>query len=123
LIYSYKITFGISEKVSVDISKLNKNHTVDIKELLYILKEDSEVYVKYHLKENPNISNIKKAIKYSNNISKKNNTNIIKSITCIRTFSFWIYIFIWFILTYIYSNLLIQYIIEKISLIFKYFYY
>jgi len=88
LIYSYKITFGISEKVSVDISKLNKNHTVDIKELLYILKEDSEVYVKYHLKENPNISNIKKAIKYSNNISKKNNTNIIKSITCIRTFSF-----------------------------------
>jgi len=71
LIYSYKITFWISQRYSIDINKLKNNDTVDIKELLIILKEDSEVYKKYNLIDNPSIKNIKKAIKYSNNVSKK----------------------------------------------------
>ncbi len=136
LIYSYKITFGTWEYIEKSIKNLNIDDIINIKDfnkkIMPNLEYKKDLLDYYNIENRSNIIlnkyNIKTIKSIVRIINKKDIKfhwwkSVINDFICIKTFAFWIYIFLWFMLTYIYNNLLIQYIIEKISLIFKYFYY
>ncbi len=131
--YAYKITFQIWEQESLDINLLNEWYIVDKEFLIkmfwtqaclwYIQEWEKKSNIKWLLYPNPteflqNISNpidketcllIKKIYKTVNNYHTKNKSPFfekLKWIKILKTFSFGPYIFIWFIITYFYWDLL-----------------
>lgn len=146
LFYSYKVTFWIAEYNLIDVKNLKKGDIVDKEYLIKLFwydfkKENTSSYVEVSKKEkiihkitweninlyfkkiDNSISNIK--IKELQNIFKiqkqyeKNSTNIIK---ILNTFSFWPYIFLWFMLTFLLEDKIFKYISSLAINLIKYFY-
>lgn len=124
LIFAYKITFQLWEQDFINISKLETWDIIDIKYLMSLFWEQKCLWYKQEewlLKPNPKeyftqISNpIDKETKEKiinifhivNEYHKENKSNWfqeIKDIKILKNFSFWAYIFIWFIISYFLWN-------------------
>jgi len=146
-IYSYKLTFQISEQKYININDL-KNWDIVDKECLiklfwnqsclwFAVKEEDKLLRKnYLLYPNPwkyfsNIQNpidketlkiIKKSFSVVNKYHSENNTPLyqkISNIKILKTFSFWWYIFFWFLITFILWNSIYIYLLNKILFIVK----
>lgn len=135
IIYSYKITFWISETEYIKISELKEWIIIDKKSLNQIIWKqivlgafNNEKWLlypnpsKYFLGiKNPidkkDVYKVKKYIKIVNNYYKE---NIVKWITeindiqILKTIPFGYYIFIWFIITFIFKNQIIIFIFNYI---------
>ena len=141
LIYSYKITFGIGESTYINIDILKKGDMIDKQYLINIFwKQVSPYFIKENKWEN--IDTFIDPKKYFSNLDiliKKKDINIIKKyykkyndyykkeissytennqIRILNTFAFWIYLFIWFIITFLFQDLIFKYIINNIINVF-----
>jgi Flp pilus assembly protein protease CpaA len=146
LIYSYKITFWIAEQDHINIKDLKKWEIVDKAFLIKIFWEQKVLWFNKKWEDNPNtkwilypnpkkyfsqipnpinketLSFIKKIYKIVNNFHKENKTPWYienNQIKILKTFSYWWYIFVWFIITYIFSNEIFIYFINNIIKILK----
>ena len=114
LIYSYKITFWIGETYYKDIDYLTQEDSIDKKYLLHITKDHKSKIDTFNIQ---NIEHIKWEIQKINKhiISDRNKKHkdgdTIKKIKILKTFSFWPYIFVWFIVTYIFEDRIINYMV------------
>lgn len=125
IFYGYKLSFLWSEKRQILLKDLKQSDYVDISELNKIfhfrhLPWDEwfkKLYDDAIFGNNFDLKNLKKLIRIQNQYDKKyrkeKNKPII-SITCLKTFSFAIYIFIGFIITFFFENKIILHILEKI---------
>nr|MDD3720115.1 hypothetical protein [Candidatus Gracilibacteria bacterium] len=142
LIYSYKITFSVSETYYIDIKELKEGDIVDKEYLEKMFGEQSSLGAHGHigiLSPNPStffqyIKNpIDEEIKdklieiYSivNNYHKKDNSKYTKNtkIKILKTFAFGGYLFLGFIITYLFGNKLftdiINFFIDLIKIIYN----
>lgn len=127
IFYSYKLSFLWNEKKSISLKYLKQSDYIDISELNKIfhfryLPWDEwfkKLYDDAIFGKNFNLQNLKKLIriqnKYDKKYKKEKNKPII-SITCLKTFSFGIYIFIGFIVTFLFENKIILQILKKIQI-------
>lgn len=117
--YSQKVTFQLAEQDFIDIKDLRVWDIVDKESLIQIFKshvaKDIRVVIKNielvnNVKNTLDIDTVKKikeAIKKINLYQKKNageRFNELKKIKILKTFAFWWYIFIWYIITYFLWN-------------------
>jgi len=140
LFYSYKITFWIYQSYNLDINYLNIWDIIDKKYLVELFWKQNIFYEnsnkKWLLYKNPikylkNINNpldkesitqIKYVYKEVNNYHNKVKTswyNKNNTIKMTKAISFWLYIFIWFLITYLLWNKIIIYLIDFIIYIVK----
>lgn len=138
LIYSYKITFLVSETTFINVNKLKEWDIVDkiflikmfwTQKSLWAFSSEEEIEEskkcllypspkKYFQNlENPidkkDLTILKKVFKITNNFHKKDKKESYtenNSIKILKTFSFAPYILLWFIITVIFSNNIIKYI-------------
>lgn len=148
LFYSYKITFWISELDMIDIWELK---VWDLIDKVYLLKlfwqqkclwfeynNDEPInkkflYIepdKYFMRINKVIDQeeyemLKKVYKTVNDYHIENNTpwfQKINKIKVLKTFSFWPYIFFWFIVTYFFQDNTVKYLINLVANLINNFY-
>ena len=130
--WAYKITFWIAEYQYIDIKDLKEWDIVDkgylIKMLRFfnpnskkgevnLIKNKINLIFNNYITNNNVVSNstkIKSAIKEYNNFNKNNPIfNNIKRIKILKTFSFWIYIFLWFLITFLLKDQIFNYLINN----------
>ena len=126
--YSYKITFGMAETYYINIKDLKEWDIVDKEYLIKMFWEQVSLWanwdkwflspspISYFKKiknpiDNENIKILNKVYKIVNNFHKKNNEDNNK-IKLLNTFAFWWYIFIWFLISFLFWNLIIKYFLE-----------
>jgi len=140
--YSYKVTFSTAETYYVNIKDLKEGDIVDKEYLLKILNHHftlnyiykKNISLKWKLKKrliswniltfvnkikNPIeidwINKIKNLIKCRNYILmkiKKDKKNYLSQIKILNTFTFWWYIFLWFIVTLIFWNKIFSFLVN-----------
>lgn len=128
--YSYKITFSIAETYYINIKYLKEWDIVDKEYLIKMFWNQVSIWanwnkwflspspINYFKKiknpiDNENIKILNKVYKTVNNFHKKNNLNQENNnIKVLNTFAFWWYIFIWFIISFLFWNLIIKYFLE-----------
>ncbi len=146
LMYSYKITFQIGEQSYILIKNLQVWEIIDKNYLIPILGTQSclwywEKSIDWIMYPNPweyirkienpidneSVELLRKIYKITNDYHKKNNTpwfSEMKHIKILKTFSFWPYILIWFLITFFswdiigvlmgkFWNIFIKYLIHK----------
>ncbi len=120
--YSYKITFQLWEEDFVKIDKLKVWDIVDKPYLInifwtqnilwapwvnqnekWILYPNPKEYFEnlWNPVDNDTIIKLKEIFKIVNEHHNKNSKNIIDSLKILKTFAFWPYIFLWFIITFL----------------------
>lgn len=128
--YTYKITFSIAETYYIDIKDLKEGDIID-KEYLVNMFWDQISLLDYWNKwliipspteffkniENPIdtevIKNLNKIYEIVNTFHKNNNwTPENNKIKILNTFAFWVYIFAGFIISFLFWNIIIQYLIS-----------
>lgn len=132
-IYSYNVTFQVWEESYININELKEWDFVDKKYLIQLLWTQNCLWYSGEKKllspspinyfknlENPinqeDVIILKKAYEIVNKkIKEKENSNPIKNIKILKTFSFGIYIFTWFFITLFYSDKLLKLIFEFIT--------
>lgn len=137
IFYSYKLSFLSSEEEYINIKDLKVGMIVDKKylwlfyrEIALYIKNNNENFLKWKIIKNINniifvekiikngdinkINNFYKARNFIIQKIKKDKNNSIDKVKILKTFPFWIYIFFWFIVTFIFWNQIINYIIKKI---------
>lgn len=136
--YSYKVTFQLWEQDFIDIWKLRPWDIVDKEYLIHLFGTQAVLWAAWDKQniswlfypdpknyileiENPiNAETRKKIINAYKDVNKYHlkektlNFSEIKSIKILKTFSFWIYIFTWFIITYFYWNFIFKFIIDSL---------
>jgi Flp pilus assembly protein protease CpaA len=137
LFYSYKVTFHLAENDYINISDLkvweivDKNYLIKLFWTQYILwaitEKEAEVFKEWILYPNPakyfeNIDNpiddetikiIKNVYSEVNNYHKESKIQWFEEksdIKILKTFAFWLYIFWWFIITFLLQNNIFKYI-------------
>lgn len=135
IFYSYKISFGLAEHEFINIKYLKEWNIIDkeyLKKTLNIVNP----------KNNKTIENFNKNLNYINNIwntldnqdvkkiiyiyDKTNKLcksdeiinkwfNKLENIKVLKTFAFWLYIFVWFIITYFLNSFLIKILSNNIT--------
>lgn len=125
IIYSYKITFQLSEQIHININTLQNWDILDKTYLIKLFWEQCSLWAQWNtdglLYPNPtkyfqdisnpiekeDCKNLKKIYGIVNQYHKKNNTSNyseILDIKILKTFAFGGYIFFWFIITYFFGN-------------------
>lgn len=125
IFYSYKLSFLWSEKKEILLKNLKQSDYIDISELnkifhfRYLSWEEwfKKLYDDAIFWNNFDLQKLKKLIRIQNKYDKKYKKTTdkpIKSVICLKTFSFAIYIFAGFIITFFFENIIILQIFEKI---------
>lgn len=141
LFYWYKLTFQTAEQDIVHIKMLREWDIVDKKFLIKMFREQEALWygdnekwmfypdpwVYFHNMENPitqeTVILLNKIYNTVNSYHKKNNKDFKKNgeIKILKTFAFWGYIFIWFLVTYVLGDSISRIIIQSWIELFKYF--
>jgi Flp pilus assembly protein protease CpaA len=124
--YLFSLTFSSSEKINTLLNELHpgmildKNHIQHIFKWREVLADDMGYDMNTKILDKQNIQSIKKTIKYINlNITRnKKNEDIISSIIIIKTFSYGVFIYIGFIITFILWDNIIQFLMNLIQELF-----
>ena len=108
--YAYKLSFWVSEENYTPLDQYTPDMIIEKKWLTNITWTHGDIIQKYSI----NIDEINQSIIdliWYINAEKKWNISHIKTL---NTFAFWIYIFIWFLMTYILWDFIFQFIIQFI---------
>lgn len=118
LIHLYRISFDVWETYYKNFLELNENDEIDMKNIKTIFKDKSSLLNKYDLnlndldlKDKVQLEKLITIIRVSNETKNTFETDI-KYIKIVKTFSFWIYIFIWFIITIILWNSIVNQLVS-----------
>lgn len=136
LLYSYKITFGIGEHQYTDMRSLKVGDIIDNKDfqtkVLPNIEHDDTLLQYYDIEykrkidlSSESLQNIQRVVRFINKRDMKFFWwwSIIKWFITIKTFSFWIYIFVWFLLTFFYWNSIINSLLWFVFVFIKYILY
>ncbi len=125
LVYSYKLTFWISEMIYINIKNLkiwdiiDKNHLIQTfwKQDILIqnknLFESTPTHYFYNIElplEKKDVKKLQKIYKIVSDSHIKHNIKALNNIRILKVFAFAPYIFIWFLVTYFLDNKVILYI-------------
>lgn len=143
LIYSYKLTFQIAEQDFININNLKEWDIIDKKYLINIFWTqkclwfwENKEWLLYPSPENylndisipinkEDIEKLKQMYDIVEKYHIKNKTigfEAKKDLKILKTFSFWIYIFVWFIITYFIQNKIFSFLIDWLTKIVEKFY-
>lgn len=120
--YAHKTFISITTLMNNDkLEKIKKedNYNVRKNRLLF---PNPKIYINsLWVINNEDVSTIKMMYRINNNYHLKLTKNFEKNntIKVIKTFSFWIYILLWFLLTYFFWNLIIKYILSFLFSLFE----
>lgn len=124
--YGYKTSFIGSQKVEIPLHLLQKNHIIDkqwLDDVFHFRHDNGEewfrkMYNNAITKESIHVPELKKLIRAQNNYDKKykkySKDEPLRTVIIIKTFSFGIYIFLSFIVTYLFWTLPINVLSQKI---------
>lgn len=129
IFYSYKLSFLASEKEEILLKNLKQNDYIDISRLDKIFyfrhfpweEWFKKLYDNAIFWNNFDLKNLKKLIRTQNKYDKKyikEKEKSINSVICLKTFSFAIYIFSGFLITFFFENKIILEILKKIVIFF-----